>query len=181
MPRSRLAERRLPPAVITDSLLRLIDEAIPEPLQGHKIWYVNLGDDAVHERDMESLISEIKKETRFNEVTLEISNDDDPDHWFSFWCHADAAGVSYNIPASRDTHFRTLADTIEKEFKHNKRFLSALRRSPEFRLGNVTAPLLSKLDWTRVTEDMVARAGAHVISLVVGFVLGLAAGWLLGG
>ena len=72
-------------------------------------------------------------------------------------------------------HFRTLADTIEKEFKHNKRYLSALRRSPEFRLGNVTAPLLSKLDWTRVTEDMVARAGAHVISLVVGFLLGLAA------
>ena len=181
MPRSRLDERRLPPAVITDDLLRLIDEAIPKPLQGHATWYVNLGDYAVHESDVASLLREIEKETRFNEVTLELLDADDTDHSFSFWCYADSAGVSYNIPASRDMHFRALADTIEREFKQNKRFLSALRRSPEFRLGNVTAPLLSKLDWTRVTEDLVARAGAHIITLVVGFVLGLTAGWLLGG
>ena len=115
MPRSRLDERRLPPAVITDDLLRLIDEAIPKPLKGHATWYVNLGDYTVYESDVESLLSEIAKETRFNEVTLELLDDDDTDYSFSFWCYDDSAGVSYNIPESRDMHFRALADTIERE------------------------------------------------------------------
>ena len=180
MPRTRLEKRRLYPAVITDDLLRRIDKCIPEHLRVYINWYVNLGRQLVSDSDMESLLSDIKKETRFVEVHLEVLDDDDTDHALELWCEKKQSQVSYAIPTTRDSHFLGMADDIEALFKENRRGMRWLRRSTEFRLGSAPKPLLLNLNWTKITEDMLSRLVAHAITLGIGIVVGYGLSWFLG-
>ena len=182
MPRNRLVERRLPPAVITADLLRRIDKAIPDLLRTHTTWDLNLGNISVRERYIDTLLTAIENDRKFLELFLEVLDDDDTDISFTLSCSSGESWISYTSPDIVGTNgapgFLGLTEEIGRAFRENRRRLGLIRRSPEFRLGKAPLPLLAKLDWTQVTQDIVSRVVAHSFTLVAGFVLGVIAGWL---
>ena len=183
MPRNRLVERRLPPAVITADLLRRIDKAIPDILRTHTTWDISLGNVSVRERYIDILLRTIENDKRFVELFLEVLDDDDTDISFMLGCSSGESWISYTSPDIVGTNggsgFLSLADEIERAFIENRRRLGLIRRSPEFRLGKAPLPLMAKLDWTQVTQDVLSRIVAHTLTGVVGFGLGLIAGLVL--
>ena len=185
MPRERRVEFPLPPAVITEDLLKRIAEAIPAPLQSYATWNIGFAGESVSEADLDALLVEIKHETHIDELSLEILDSKNPKHALTLQCEVDLLWISYNIAQERESDFRELAASVAKIFKQNSRLrariprrlrLWGFLRGPTFLIGNVHKPILSQLNWTSVTQDIIARFVAHTVTLFVGILLG----WLIG-
>ena len=177
--------RPLPPAVITEDLLKRVADAIPTSLRPHTTWNVGFGREAVSEVELDALLLEIKDETHFDELFLEVRDTENSAHAFELSCESDSLWISYNIAEARDTDFRKLADRVETLFKRNKRLRSRIPRQlrlwgclrgPTFRIGSAQTSILSQLNWANVVQDTISRFVAHTITLF----LGLLVGWLVG-
>lgn len=82
MPRERRYTAHLPPANVTDRLLRRIDEAIPELLRDNLSWDVGIGDDTIKAERINDFLAEISGERRFDELNLEaLDNEEDSSFW----------------------------------------------------------------------------------------------------
>ena len=167
MPRERRFERLLPPAVITECLLRRIAGRIPHSLQNRATWFVGFGSNSVTESNLDTLFAEIRDEVRFDELSLEVLDDENSSHTFTLWCQMDSIGISYNVPTEKESSFLSLAEDIEGLFDQSKRLRARIPqplrvwgslRGPTFLIGSASAPILSKLNLTRIMEDILSRA-----------------------
>ena len=142
--------------------------------------------ESVSEANLDALLEEIKHETRIDELSLEVSDPENPNHAFSLECEVDSLWISYNIAKERESDFREMAKSVKKIFKQNARLraripqwlrLWGFLRGPTFQIGNVQKSLLSRLNWTLVAQDIIARFVAHTLTLLAGILLGLAIGY----
>ena len=182
MPRERRVERLLPPAVITECLLRRIAGRIPDSLQNRATWFVGFGSNSVTEPNLDALFAEIRDEVRFDELSLEVLDDESASHTFTLWCQMDSIGISYNVSTEKESSFLRLAEDIEGLFDQSKRLRARIPqplrvwgslRGPTFLIGSASAPMLSKLNMTRVMEDILSRVVAHILTLALGWLLGV--------
>ena len=186
MPRERRNESLLPPAIINSRLLEQINDSIPDSHQGKNVtWKVGFGNDSVSEPTLSDLLEGIKDERRFDMLSLSITDTENSDHVWLLWCDSDNSTITYNVARDREGIFQSLTAEVVRLFKNHQRLrakiptmfrLWGFLREPRFLIGNAPEPLLEKLNWSRITEDLLSRVMAHTITLAVGFLIGIVVG-----
>ena len=189
MPRERRYTADLPPANVTDRLLRRIDEAIPELLRDNLSWDVGIGDDTIKAERIDDFREEISGERRFDELNLEAL-DNEEDSSFYLTCDSNGSRIIYSCAISKEPTFRSLALAVEDIFRAHPRWTAripkalahpkAFFRTSALRLGEQPPSLFSQLDRRRITEDIVSRVVAHVLTAGLSGAAGFATGFFVG-
>ena len=189
MPRERRYTAHLPPANVTDRLLRRIDEAIPDLLRDNLSWDVGIGDDTIKAEQIDAFLAEISSERRFDDLYLE-AQDNEEDGSFYLTCDSNGSSILYSCAIGRESAFRSLALAVEDLFRAHPRWTAriprvlahprALFRTSALRLGEQPPSLFSQLDRKRITEDIVSRVVAHFLTAGLGGVAGFATGFFVG-
>ena len=103
-------------------------------------------------------------------------------HTFTLWCQMDSIGISYNVSTENESSFLSLAKDIERLFDQSKRLRARIPqplrvwgslRGPTFLIGSASVSMLSKLNITRIMEDILSRVVAHILTLALGWSLGV--------
>ena len=91
-------------------------------------------------------------------------------------------GISYNVSTEDESSFLSLAKDIERLFDQSKRLRARIPqplrvwgslRGPTFLIGSASVSMLSKLNITRIMEDILSRVVAHILTLALGWSLGV--------
>ena len=189
MPREGRYTADLPPANVTDRLLRRIDEAIPELLRDNLSWDVGIGDDTITAEQIDHFLAEISSERRFDNLYLE-AKDSEEDGSFYLTCDSNGSSLLYSCAISKEPAFKLLALAVEDLFRTHRRWNAriprvlahprALFRTSALRLGEQPPSLFSQLDRKKITEDIVSRVIAHVLTAGLSGAVGFLTGFLVG-
>ena len=149
MPRSKNYSRDLPPAIITDQLLREINTAIPSVLRDDLTWSAKIptttsNASTVHEGDIETFIKATEDDTGFKQVALEAFSRD-REIPFYLYCESAGSSLEYDCPAESEGELFALAHPIQDMFKEVQRWKhwvaiplvprSWVFKSPKFAIG----------------------------------------------
>ena len=121
MTRKRRYESDLLPAVISELVLRLIDQAIAPGLRGNVTWDVGSGKETIESHDVENFLTEVANESRFDELNLEVW-DEANDTGFYPYCESVGSSLSYHCDADQQSQLAIFANSVEGLFRNNKRW-----------------------------------------------------------
>ena len=187
MPRRSSYERNLPPAVIDVRVLRLIDGAIPDDFHERITWEAIRRRVSISESSLDKFLSEISEEFHIDEFNIEVLGIDS-DNVFTLQCNTGGNDISYVIPEEEEGPFATLASALDGIFRQNSRWTARIPspirsylplHASKLALGAQHPSFWAKLNWSRITEDIISRVAAHLATFLIGGIIGFLLGYFL--
>lgn len=173
----------LPPAVISEVILKQIDAAVPQMLRSDLTWSAKVprgrhAATTTKEENIDDFLEAITGKQGFDQVALEAFSEDKA---ISLYLYIESpTTLEYDCPPESEADLATIAHSLQNIFREERHWSHwmplAWFRSPRFHIGRQDIPLWRRLRWQLITENVIANVVSHFLFAGGGFGIGLLLG-----